>query len=250
MIRQRMRRDANGDLHLTVRITGHHDIYRFAHNWTHDQVEFCREGVSILAKLRRRLGKQSYAGLLDYMHGTGNGKTGRRPTVADLTRSQAASVLARRARDVPDIEGMTREACRMGADALREPEVHWWRCPTNPRHEYGLRQPAPPDALCPDCCALNAELDAQKAGERIDELEQELAGVRDAAHTRLDALEIDREGLAARVAELEGAVRAWRGVRGVGSFGQVQAAEQRLDQLVPVDGTDSGQDAATGGEQP
>lgn len=36
-----------------------------------------------------------------------------------------------------------------------------------------------------------------------------------------------------RVAELEAAVRAWRGVRHVGNFTQITEAVQRLDQLVP-----------------
>lgn len=73
MIRQRMRISQHGDLVLTVTVAGVHDIYRFAHNWTYDQVEFCEQGHSILRKLKRRLGKQKYRSLLDYMHGTGNG---------------------------------------------------------------------------------------------------------------------------------------------------------------------------------
>lgn len=77
MIRHYMRPSEHGDPVLTIKVTGIHDIYRLAYNLTYDQVEFCEQGHSILRKLKRRLGKQRYLVLLDYMHGTGNGEVTR-----------------------------------------------------------------------------------------------------------------------------------------------------------------------------
>jgi hypothetical protein len=50
-------------------VQGWGDIYRFANNLTHDQVEFAEAGRHIIDKLKRRLGKERYRQLIDYWHG-------------------------------------------------------------------------------------------------------------------------------------------------------------------------------------
>jgi len=71
MIKQRMRRDLHGDVQVTIVITGTHDVYRLAHHLTYGQCEFADAGRSILGKLRRRMGRDRWAVLTDYMHGSG-----------------------------------------------------------------------------------------------------------------------------------------------------------------------------------
>jgi hypothetical protein len=66
-----MRLNQHGDPVLTFTVTGWGDVYRFAYNLTHDQVEFAAAGRSIIAKLKRRLGKVRYRQLTDYWHGRG-----------------------------------------------------------------------------------------------------------------------------------------------------------------------------------
>lgn len=75
---RRLARDKNGELVLTIRISGIHDIYRFAAMMRHGQTDFARAGVRTFRSLREAMGRTRYKGLDDFFHG-------RRPTVPDDT---------------------------------------------------------------------------------------------------------------------------------------------------------------------
>jgi len=71
VITKQLRSNAAGDPVLAIRVTGAHDVYRFAHGMQTLQVEFARKGTLALTGLRRMIGKQAYGFLVDAFHGDG-----------------------------------------------------------------------------------------------------------------------------------------------------------------------------------
>lgn len=59
----------HGDPKVTITLEGWSDVYRFAHNLTQDQVEFCAIGRKILRALKRRWGVETYHRIQKSLHG-------------------------------------------------------------------------------------------------------------------------------------------------------------------------------------
>jgi hypothetical protein len=61
--------NSHGDPVLTIQAVGIDDVYRLAHHMEQGQIEFCRIGNKAKAGLKRKLGQQGYASLLNKFHG-------------------------------------------------------------------------------------------------------------------------------------------------------------------------------------
>lgn len=61
--------DEYGDPHVTIRLDGWSDVYRFADGMTGLQCEFAAQGNKILRAVRRKLGKQRYHAWQQDLHG-------------------------------------------------------------------------------------------------------------------------------------------------------------------------------------
>jgi hypothetical protein len=60
VINHSLRQNGNGEPVWTIRITGGHDIFRFAFHSIHGQVEFCEMGTGAFRYLRRRWGVKRF----------------------------------------------------------------------------------------------------------------------------------------------------------------------------------------------
>jgi hypothetical protein len=71
VITKRLTVNAGGDPVLQIRVTGTHDVYRFAFGMQTLQVEFARKGALALRGLRRLVGTIGYGQLVNAFHGDG-----------------------------------------------------------------------------------------------------------------------------------------------------------------------------------
>jgi hypothetical protein len=71
VISKRLTVNAGGEPVLQIRLTGTHDVYRFAFGMQTLQVEFARKGTLALRGLRRLVGTIGYGQLVNTFHGDG-----------------------------------------------------------------------------------------------------------------------------------------------------------------------------------
>lgn len=68
-IRKRVARNRDGEIQLTIKITGVTDVFRFATGMLSMQTEFATAGRKALRSLREAMGRARYAELDDFLHG-------------------------------------------------------------------------------------------------------------------------------------------------------------------------------------
>lgn len=69
MIRKRVAKNRDGELQLTIKVTGIQDVYRFASHMLTGQTEFAKQGELALRSLRRQIPRENWVHMLRSLAG-------------------------------------------------------------------------------------------------------------------------------------------------------------------------------------